>query len=217
MGGGALALPNDFAGLKLNQSLQDTTKFMQEKGHNIIYPDGKVVAAPKPVAGQLCTFSVEPLLPKKDFPAIETFNCGVVKGKEPNNPDRVIDTYIVSHYAESKSDEKAFYLTFLFNLKTIKPAGAGLIGKLGEPDTVTFGQACPSFIVDELKLKKHAAEKACFNAVWLPDGSDVMASVVGFGKGLTQGKIGRLEIWNMALQKKVDSHKASKAASELGF
>jgi hypothetical protein len=209
------ALPSDFAGLKLAQKVEATQKFLSEKGFNVVYPDGKIVnsAAPKP--NQLCTVTMEPLLPKSKLPAIQSFTCGVTKAKDPSNGDRVIDTYIINHFLHEKVDEKAFYLTFMFNLKTIKPAGAGLIGKMGEPDTVNANQACPPFIIQDLKLKKN--DNSCFVAIWLPDGSQVMATAVGHGANLQNGKVGRLEIWDMELQKKVESHKATKAADDLGF
>jgi len=227
----ATALPSDFAGLKLGQNLGATKKFLFDKGHNIIYPDGKILWSKgeksfKPEdlkrtisgeakSGQLCTVSFEPLTPKTKHPHIQAFNCGVVKGKEINS-DRVIDSYIVSHYMTEK-EEKAFYLTYLFNLKTSKPAGAGLVGKLGEPDTVNAGQACPGFLKEDLKLKPGAANHGCFVAIWLPDGSEVMATAIGHGPNLTHGKVARLELWDMGTQKQVEAHKASKAADDLGF
>lgn len=227
----AAALPSDFAGLKLGQNLGATKKFLFDKGHNIIYPDGKILWAKgektfKPEdlkktisgeakSGQICTVSFDPLSPKAKHPHIQSFNCGVVKGKELNT-ETVIDSYIISHFMTDK-DEKAFYLTYLFNLKTAKPAGAGLIGKLGEPDTVNSGQPCPAFIKEELKLRPGAAAHGCFVAIWLPDGSEVMATAIGFGANLQNGKVARLELWDMEAQKKVEAQKASKAADDLGF
>lgn len=232
-GASAVALPNDFAGLKLGQNLEDTKKFMLEKGHNIIYPDGKIIWAKgertfKPEerertitseskSGQLCTVTIEPILPKVSNPAIETFKCGVVKTKENAvNNDRVIDTYIVSHYLdEKKKSEKAFYLTYMFNTQTAKPAGAGLIGKLGEPDTESSNQACPPYIKADLKYKR--AGNNCFVAIWLPDGSQSMATAQGYGPNLRTGKVAKLEIWELETEKKVEAHKATKAADDLGF
>lgn len=229
----ASALPNDFAGLKLGQSVEETKKFLLEKGHNIIFPDGKIVWAKgektfKPEdmrktisaeskSGQICTVSIEPLLLKGPLPAIQTFNCGIVKDKKtPSNDDRVIDTYIISHYLDEKSKtDKAFYLTYMFNMGTSKPAGAGLIGKLGEPDTETPTQTCPPFIRSEFKGKRAASN--CFVTIWLPDGSQAMATAVGHGANLRSGKVGRLEIWELDTQKKVEAHKATKAANDLGF
>ncbi len=228
-----VALPSDFAGLKLGQNLEATKKFLLERGHNIIYPDGKIVWAkgektikpedlPKTIStesksGQLCTVTLEPVLPKAKLPAIQTFNCGVVKNKDTaENSDRVIDTYIISHYIDEKAkSEKAFYLTYLFNLGTSKPAGAGLIGKLGEPDTESAGQACPPFIRTALKYKRSSSN--CYVAIWLPDGSESMATAVGFGTNLRTGKVARLEVWELETQKKVEAHKATKAADDLGF
>lgn len=228
-----MALPTDFAGLKLGQNLEATKKFFLDRGHNIIYPDGKIIwskgektVKPEDVQrtisaeaknGQICTVTVEPLLPKAKMPAIQTFNCGVSKSKDtPVNSDRVIDTFIVSHYLDDKSkSEKAFYLTYMFNLATVKPAGAGIIGKLGEPDTETSQQACPPFIRSELKYKKSSSN--CFVAIWLPDGSESMATSVGFGSNVRSGKIARLEMWELDTQKKVEAHKNTKAADDLGF
>jgi hypothetical protein len=232
--GSALALPSDFAGLKLGQNLGASKKFLIEKGHNIIYPDGKILWSkgektfkPADLArtisgesknGQLCTVAFEPLSPNAKNPHIQSFNCGVVRTKGNNdlNSDRVIDTFIISHLMTEK-DEKAFYLTYLFNLKTAKPAGAGIYGKFGEPDTVNAGQPCPSFVKSELGLKGPAADKGCFVAIWLPDGSEVMATAIGHGTNLNHGKIARLELWDMEAQKKVESFKANKAAQDLGF
>ena len=211
----ATALPSDFAGLKLGQKVEATQKFLAEKGFNVVYPDGKIVNSPQPKPNQLCTVTVESLLPKVKLPAIQTFTCGVAKAKDPSNGDRVIDTYIINHFLHEKGEDKAFYLTYMFNLKTIKPAGSGIIGKMGDADTVNGNQACPPFVIRDLKLKKN--ENNCFVAIWLPDGSQVMATAVGFGANLHSGKIGRLEIWDMELQKKVEAHKATKAADDLGF
>lgn len=231
--GFAWSLPSDFAGLKLGQNLGATKKFLIERGHNIIYPDGKILWAKgektfKPEdlqrtisgeskSGQLCTVNWESLSPAK-HPHIQSFNCGVVRTKGNNDisPDRVIDTYIVSHLMTEK-DEKAFYLTYLFNLKTTKPASAGIMGKFGEPDTVNSGQPCPSFVKSELNLKGSAADKGCYVAIWLPDGSEVMATAIGYGANLRHGKIARLELWDMDAQKKVENAKANKAAQDLGF
>ena len=226
----ALAMPSDFAGLKLGQNLGASKKFLLEHGHNIIYPDGKILWAKgeksfKPAdlqktisgeskSGQLCTVSFDQLTPKTKHPHIQTFNCGVVKSKDVNS-DRVIDTFIISHFMTDNS-EKAFYLTYMFNLNTAKPAGAGLIGKLGEPDTVNPGQTCPNFVKSELKLTAKNSN-TCFVAIWLPDGSEVMATAIGHGVNLQNGKIARLELWDMDAQKKVESFKASKAADDLGF
>ncbi len=229
----AEALPNDFAGLKLGQSMEATKKFLLEKGHNIIFPDGKIVWAkgeksfkPEEIqrtiseeskSGQLCTVDIEPLLPKSATPAIQTFSCGVVKDKKtPVNNDRVIDTFVVSHYLDDKSkSDKAFYLTYMFNTDTSKPAGAGLIGKLGEPDTETSGQACPPFIRDDRKAKR--ATSNCFVTIWLPNGSQSMATAIGRGQNLRSGKVARLEIWELDTQRKVEAHKDTKAADDLGF
>jgi hypothetical protein len=230
--GFSYALPSDFAGLKLGQNLGSTKKFMFERGHNIIYPDGKILWSKgeksfKPEdlkrtisnetkTGQLCTVSFEPLTPSGKHPHIQSFNCGIAKTKGADiNPDRVIDTYIVSHLMTDK-DEKAFYLTYMFNMKTAKPAGAGILGKFGEPDTVNSSQPCPTFIKSEMRLKA-SNEKSCFVAIWLPDGSEVMATAIGHGSNLRHGKVARLELWDMEAQKKVESFKASKAAQDLGF
>jgi hypothetical protein len=225
------ALPSDFAGLKLGQNLGASKKFLFEKGHNIIYPDGKILWSKgektfKPAdlqrtisgeskTGQLCTVSFEPLLPNAKHPHIQAFNCGAVKINDPSNTDRVIDTFLISHLMTEK-DEKVFYLTYMFNMKTSKPAGAGILGKFGEPDTVNSGQPCPNFMKTELRLKA-SAEKNCFVAIWLPDGSEVMATAIGFGPNLQRGKVARLELWDMETQKKVESFKANKAAQDLGF
>ncbi len=229
----ATALPNDFAGLKLGQNVEATKKFLLEKGHNIIYPDGKIVWAKgektfKPEdmqrtisveskSGQLCTVTTEPLLPKTQMPAIQTFNCGIVKDKKtPVNNDRVIDTYIISHFIDEKNKtDKAFYLTYMFNTDTSRPAGSGLIGKLGEPDTETPAQTCPPFIRSGVKGKRSVHN--CFVTIWLPDGSQAMATAVGFGQNLRTGKVARLEIWELDTQRKVEAHKATKAADDLGF
>ena len=226
----ATAMPNDFAGLKLGQNLGASKKFLLELGHNIIYPDGKILwskgektfnpadlqktISGESKSGQLCTVSFDPLSPKTKHPHIQTFNCGVVNSKDIN-PDRVVDTFIISHFMTDNSD-KAFYLTYMFNLDTAKPTGAGLVGKLGEPDTIDAGQTCPGFVKAELKLKGKDLN-GCFVAMWLPAGSAVMATAVGFGVSLRKGKVGRLEIWDMESQKKVESFKASKAAEDLGF
>lgn len=230
-GGGALALPNDFAGLKLGQNLSDTKKFLLGKGHNIIYPDGKILwskgertfdptdlqrtITTESKSGQICTVSLEELTPKAKHPHIQTFNCGAVKSKELNT-ERVIDTYIVSHLMTEK-DDRAFYLTYLFNMKTTKPAGSGLIGKLGEPETVNTGQPCPAFVKSELRLKPGAAAHGCFVAIWIPEGSKVMATAVGFGSRLQTAKVARLEMWDMDSQRQVEDFKATKAANDLGF
>ncbi len=222
------ALPSDFAGVKLGQDLEASKKFLLERGFNVIYPDGKIVWAKgeksvKPAelkktiseetkAGQLCTVTDEALLPKGERPAIRTFKCGVVQGKDPN-PDRVIDTYIINHFLDEKDKgERAFFLTFMFNMKTVKPTGAGIVGKLGEPDSVTHGQPCPGFVKKQFKRAKNS----CYIAMWLPDGG-AMATVIGLGTNLRSGKVARLELWDIELQKKVENHKASKAANDLGF
>lgn len=232
----AWALPSDFAGLKLGQNLEATKKFLLEKGHNIIYPDGKIVWAkgektfkPEDIqrtitteskSGQLCTVTVEPLLPKSPMPAIQTFNCGVAKDKNTTvDTERVIDTYIVSHYLDDKAkSDKAFYLTYMFNVDTAKPAGAGLIGKLGEPDTESTNQPCPPYIHGNGKAAKNRRPaNNCFIAIWLQDGSQNMATVVGQGGNLRTGRVAKLDLWELSTQKKVEAHKDTKAADDLGF
>ncbi|MGE4133488.1 MAG: hypothetical protein AB7F86_17755 [Bdellovibrionales bacterium] len=229
--GSGWALPSDFAGLKLGQGIEETKHFLLEKGHNIIFPDGviiwsngkkqekvpsvKSILLSESKAGKLCTVNDEKLVAKSEFPYVKTFDCGVTAGKS-TDLDRVIDTYVVRHLFESGSGSgKAYHLEIFFNMKTHKPAGRGIIGKLGEPDSLNTDQPCPQFIREALKMSK--PDNSCFIAMWLPEGAQIMATVVGYGNKMLTAKIGRLELWDMEAQKKVESFKSKKAANDLGF